>query len=130
MAVHLNFVDRSDIVLQKVASNADAAMKDVAALLVEAVEGKILYGYSDVHGNPPHTEIVDTGRLFDSVDAEVKRVSQNAFSVRVGANTPYAIYVHEGTSKLKGRPFVSDAVMDSQGEIKAILTGTLPNGIK
>ena len=91
MASNVRFVDNSDVILRRVASNSQAAMKAVSEMLVEAVEEKILYGYKDVHGNPPHTEIVDTGRLFDSIEADVSRDSQNAFTVSVGANTPYAV---------------------------------------
>ena len=126
---NVRFVDNTDIILRKVASNAETAMEQVAEMLIEAVQEQMLYGYSDVHGNPPHTEIVDTGRLFDSIDAEAKRASQNAFSVTVGAGTSYARYVHEGTYKLKGRPFVTDAVMGKTGEVQSILAGELPKGI-
>lgn len=125
----VKFVDNSDVILRRVAQNSQAAMKAVSEMLVEAVEEKILYGYKDVHGNPPHTEIVDTGRLFDSIDADVRRESQNAFTVSVGANTPYAIYVHEGTYKLKGRAFITDAVTGKSGEVQSILAGELPKGI-
>lgn len=126
---NVRFVDNTNFILRKVASNAETAMDQVAEMLIEAVQEKILYGYSDVHGNPPHTEIVDTGRLFDSIDAEAKRVSQNAFSVTVGAGTSYAKYVHDGTYKLKGRPFITDAVMDKTDEVQSILSGELPKGI-
>lgn len=125
----VKFVDNSDVILRRVAQNSQAAMKLVSEMLVEAVEEKILYGYKDVHGNPPHTEIVDTGRLFDSIDADVRRESQNAFTVSVGANTPYAVYVHEGTYKLKGRAFITDAVTGKSGEVQSILAGELPKGI-
>lgn len=129
MASNVRFVDNSDVILRRVASNSQAAMKAVSEMLVEAVEEKILYGYKDVHGNPPHTEIVDTGRLFDSIEADVSRDSQNAFTVSVGANTPYAVYVHEGTYKLKGRTFITDAVMGKKNEVQSILAGELPKGI-
>lgn len=129
MASNVRFVDNSDVILRRVASNSQAAMKAVSEMLVEAVEEKILYGYKDVHGNPPHTEIVDTGRLFDSIEADVSRDSQNAFTVSVGANTPYAVYVHEGTYKLKGRAFITDAVMGKKNEVQSILAGELPKGI-
>ena len=129
MASNMRFVDNSDVILRRVASNSQAAMKAVSEMLVEAVEEKILYGYKDVHGNPPHTEIVDTGRLFDSIEADVSRDSQNAFTVSVGANTPYAVYVHEGTYKLKGRAFITDAVMGKKNEVQSILAGELPKGI-
>ena len=129
MASNVRFVDNSDVILRRVASNSQAAMKAVSEMLVEAVEEKILYGYKEVHGNPPHTEIVDTGRLFDSIEADVSRDSQNAFTVSVGANTPYAVYVHEGTYKLKGRAFITDAVMGKKNEVQSILAGELPKGI-
>lgn len=129
MASNVRFVDNSDVILRRVGSNSQAAMKAVSEMLVEAVEEKILYGYKDVHGNPPHTEIVDTGRLFDSIEADVSRDSQNAFTVSVGANTPYAVYVHEGTYKLKGRAFITDAVMGKKNEVQSILAGELPKGI-
>ena len=123
------FVDNSSIILDRIGTNSRKAMDSIAEMLVEAVEEKILYGYKDVHGNPPHTEIVDTGRLFDSIEASVTRESQNAYSVSVGADTPYAVYVHEGTRKLKGRAFITDAVMGKRDEVQAILFQTLPDGI-
>ena len=128
----VRFEDNSDTILRQIRDNSHAAMTQIGDMLVEAVQNKILYGYHDVHGLPnnPHTEIVDTGRLFDSIDARVRVVSQNAVTTTVGANTPYAHYVHDGTSKLKGRPFITDSVQDSQEEIRRILTGTLPNGLR
>lgn len=128
----VRFEDNSDTILRQIRDNSHAAMTQIGDMLVEAVQNKILYGYHDVHGLPhnPHTEIVDTGLLFDSIDASVRVVSQNAVTTTVGANTEYAHYVHDGTSKLKGRPFITDAVQDSQEEIRRILTGTLPNGLR
>lgn len=123
-------VDNSAIVLRKVGTNSLEAMKAAEELLVEAVQNKILYGYHDWHGNPPHTEIVDTGALFDSIQASVKRDSQNAYSVSVGSDRDYAIYVHDGTSKLKGRPFIRDAVYESQKQLKELLGENISNGLK
>lgn len=125
----VRFVDNSDIILRKVASNAADAMDQIGEMLVEAVQEKMLYGYSDLHGSPPHTEIVDTGALFDSITADVGRASQNAFTTSVGTDVHYAQYVHDGTSKLKGRPFITDAVTGKQDEVVSILSGTLPRGI-
>ena len=129
MAGNVRFVDNSDVILRKVASNCQAAMEQVGELLVEAVQNKIMYGYHDVHGNPPHTEIVDTGALFDSIEADASKASQNAFSVSVGTDIPYAGYVHDGTYKLKGRPFITDAVTDSKQDVQRILAGEIPKGI-
>lgn len=122
------FRDNSTIVLNQIGANSKSTMEQAAEMLHEAVQEKILYGYKDVHGNPPHTEIVDTGRLFDSITTQVRRVSQNAYAVDIAANTHYAQYVHEGTYKLKGRPFITDAVMDHQEELKDLLTSGLSTG--
>ena len=126
----VKFIDNSALILNRIGTNSQQAMRDAADMLVEAVQEKIMYGYKDVHGNPPHTEIVDTGKLFDSIEADVKRDSQNAYSVTVGANTKYAQYVHDGTSKLKGRPFVRDGVMGSQKALQNLLSTDLSAGLK
>lgn len=123
------FVDNSAAILRKMASATERAAREAKKALIEAVQEKILYGYSDPHGPDGHTEIVDTGRLFDSIDAEVKRVSQNAVDIRVGAtgSTPYAVFVHNGTRKLKGRPFITDGVEESREKVKQIMTDNYKN---
>lgn len=122
------FQDNSDIVLRKVGTNSRSAMDKAAEIMVESIQEKILYGYHDVHGNPPHTEIVDTGRLFDSIKAQVRRTSQNAYATEAGTDVPYAIYVHDGTRKLKGRPFITDGILAAQPELKKILSEELKQG--
>ena len=123
------FVDNSAAVLRRMITATDSAAAELAEDLVEAVQEKILYGYHDPHGADGHTEIVDTGRLFDSIDAEVKRVSQNTADIRVGATgeTPYAVFVHNGTRKLKGRPFIRDGVQGQKEHIKYVLTKNYKN---
>lgn len=123
------FVDNSAAVLRKMITATDSAAAELADDLVEAVQEKILYGYHDPHGADGHTEIVDTGRLFDSIEAQVKRVSQNTADIRVGATgeTPYAVFVHNGTRKLKGRPFIRDGVQGQKEHIKYVLTKNYKN---
>ena len=123
-----SFQDNSDIVLRKVGTNSRNAMDKAAEIMVESIQEKILYGYHDVHGNPPHTEIVDTGRLFDSIKAQVRRTSQNAYATEAGTDVPYAIYVHDGTRRLKGRPFITDGILAAQPELKEILSDELKQG--
>lgn len=112
------FKSNLDLVLRTLRENNDEAVKKAAEIAVEAVQEKMLYGYKDVHGNPPHTEIVDTGRLFDSITAEVSKVSQNAVNVVVGTDVEYAQYVHDGTYKLKGRPFITDGLMAAKPDLE------------
>lgn len=124
------FKDNSVEVLRRMDGAMSSAADDIKEMLVEAVQEKILYGYHDPHGKDGHTEIVDTGRLFDSIQADVKRDSQNTYTVTVGStgDTPYSIFVHQGTRKLKGRPFIRDAMEESRPKIRKILERNIENG--
>lgn len=60
---------------------------------------------------------VDTGRLRNSITHALSGED----SVVIGTNVEYAIYVHEGTSRMKGRPFLRDAVANSRSRFEAII---------
>lgn len=124
------FKDNSAVVLRKIGTNSQTAMQNAADMLVEAVQEKMLYGYHTPHGRPSHTEIVDTGRLFESIQAAVKRDSQNAFSVDVGTDVEYAQYVHDGTSRVESRPFIRDGVLGKQKKLKELLSTDLSAGFE
>jgi hypothetical protein len=51
----------------------------------------------------------DTGALTNSISQEFLIVDGNP-TVRVGANTYYAIYVHQGTRRMRARPYLLDAL--------------------
>ena len=125
----VRFEDHSTEVLRRVRGNLKNAAVDVGDIARDAVQMKMLYGYNDVHGNPPHTEIVDTGRLFDSIEGQVKAVNANVYQTSVGTDVPYAEYVHEGTSRLKGRPFITDGIMESREEIQTAIREALRRGM-
>lgn len=142
------FKDNSAVILRKIGTNSQTAMQNAADMLVEAVQEKMLYGYHTPHGRPPHTEIVDTGALFESIQAKVKRVAQNAFNVDVGTDLEYGRWVHEGYTqkaglvfqgsdgnwyttkggRIEGRPFIRDGVMGKQKELKELLSTDLSAG--
>ena len=124
------FQDHSDMVFRQLHSNAQASVEQLVEALPEAVQKQILYGYNTPHGPDGHTEIVDTGRLFDSIAAEVQRASQNVYTVNVGTNVPYAKYVHNGTYKLESRPFITDGVLGAQDTIRDIFEDNLPVGFR
>lgn len=125
----VRFEDHSTEVLRRVQGNLKKAAIDVGDIARDAVQEKMLWGYHDVHGNPPHTEIVDTGRLFDSIKGQVKAVNANVYQTSVGTDVPYAEYVHEGTYKLKGRPFITDGIMESREEIQTAIREALRRGM-
>lgn len=125
----VRFEDHSTEVIRRVQGNLKKAAIDVGDIARDAVQEKMLWGYHDVHGNPPHTEIVDTGRLFDSIEGQVKAVNANVYQTSVGTDVPYAEYVHEGTYKLKGRPFITDGIMESREEIQSAIREALRRGM-
>ena len=124
-----NFVfhDHSDIVMRQMNANSDDTMSAVAEKLVESVQKAMLYKYKKMP--------VDTGRLYDSIEAEKKRSSSNTFTVTVGSAVKYAGYVHEGWTtkngrRIPGRPYIRDGVMDAQDDLRSIMQNGLSKGFK
>lgn len=122
MASNFTFKDNTDIILKAIESATEEGADKMAKIGVDSVQYQMLYGYKDPHGKDGHTEIVETGKLFDSIKGEVKRVSQNAYTVTVGTDVKYAIYVHNGTYKLKARRFITDGIMRAQKDMEKAMT--------
>lgn len=134
----VTFKSNLDLVLRTIRANNEDAARNAGEIAVESVQMKMLYGYNEMHGMPPHTEIVDTGKLFDSISADVKKASQNVVSVSVGTDVHYAKYVHEGykqpaglvfkgkdgnwyTTKgrrINGRPFITDGLEAAKTDLE------------
>ena len=68
---------------------------------------------------------VDTGRLKSSLTYEVDEPND---VVIVGSNVEYAPYVHEGTSRMTGRPFISNAVQNYKDDYNEIIAKVLGGG--
>lgn len=130
MAVKWRKVSHIDAVLKQLSTNAEACMPLIGQAAVEGVQEQMLYGYHTPHGPDGHTEIVDTGTLFDSIQFDVQKASQNAYTVNVGTDVDYAQYVHDGTYKLEGRPFITDGIMNSAEKQEEIYNQLLPNGFR
>lgn len=121
------FVDNSDIFIRAMQKGLGVAGEQAREIAVEGVQEMMLYGYHTPHGEDGHTAILDTGALFDSIDGKVARASQNVVTVTVSAGTEYASYVHQGTYKLEGRPFIVDGINLAEPKIKAAIESTLKN---
>ena len=121
------FKDNTELILKSIASATKEGAQKMADCAVESVQYQILYGYKDPHGKDGHTEIVDTGALFDSIKGDVKRQSQNLYTITVGTDRPYAKYVHNGTRKLKARRFITDGINRVHGEMEDILRDEMKN---
>lgn len=118
---NVKFKSEVNIVRSKVTGALESAASELKEKSIEWVQEKMLYGYSDPHGPDGHTEIVDTGATFESVDADTQRNSQDSYTVKAGVQTDYAVYVHNGTRKLKGRPFLRDAMIEHISDIESIM---------
>ena len=127
MASNYVFKDNTELVLNALASATKEGAQKMADCAVESVQYQILYGYKDPHGKDGHTEIVDTGALFDSIKGDVKRQSQNLYTITVGTDRPYAVYVHNGTRYLKARRFITDGINRARGDMEDILREEMKN---
>ena len=127
MANNYVFKDNTELVLNALASATAEGAQKMADTAVESVQHQILYGYKDPHGEDGHTEIVDTGALFDSIKGDVKRQSQNLYTITVGTDRPYAVYVHNGTRYLKARRFITDGINRARGDMEYILRDEMKN---
>ena len=127
MASNYVFKDNTELILNALASATAEGAQKMADTAVESVQYQILYGYKDPHGEDGHTEIVDTGALFDSIKGDVKRQSQNIYTITVGTDRPYAVYVHNGTRYLKARRFITDGINKARGDMEDILRNEMKN---
>lgn len=121
------FKDNTELVLNALASATREGAQKMADCAVDSVQYQILYGYKDPHGKDGHTEIVDTGALFDSIKGDVKRQSQNLYTITVGTDRDYAVYVHNGTRYLKARRFITDGINRARGDMEDILRDEMKN---
>lgn len=127
MASNYVFKDNTELILNALASATAEGAQKMADCAVESVQYQILYGYKDPHGKDGHTEIVDTGALFDSIKGDVKRQSQNLYTITVGTDRKYAVYVHNGTRYLKARRFITDGINKARGDMEDILRAEMKN---
>lgn len=127
MANNYVFKDNTELVLNALASATKEGAQKMADCAVDSVQYQILYGYKDPHGKDGHTEIVDTGALFDSIKGDVKRQSQNLYTITVGTDRKYAVYVHNGTRRLKARRFITDGINRARGDMEDILRDEMKN---
>ena len=127
MANNYVFKDNTELVLNGLHSATKEGAQKMADCAVDSVQYQILYGYKDPHGKDGHTEIVDTGALFDSIKGDVKRQSQNLYTITVGTDRKYAVYVHNGTRYLKARRFITEGINRARGDMEDILRDEMKN---
>lgn len=65
---------------------------------------------------------IDTSNLRDSINHQVEDDEQ---AVYIGTNVEYAIYVHEGTSRMEANRFLKNAVDRNQDQVKKYIEDAL-----
>lgn len=116
MAIQIKFEDNSMEVLAKMAQNAKAALTAMGIEGTGAVKEQMQNGY----GKP----IRDTGNLMGSISYGLSSDS----TVDIGTNVEYAGYVHEGTYKMHGRPYLKDGLMNNKERLQAAAEEYLKQG--
>ena len=96
--------------------NVFAALNAAGAEAVSLIRDNMENGY----GAP----IRKTGALMADVHAGTPKKD----SIEVGNSLYYAPYVHEGTSKMAGRPYNRDAILNGKDAIKEKIAEELKRG--
>ena len=110
-----SIVDNSDLVAQA----TTAAIARTLTIVGDFVAGEA----ADELENDPRR--VDTGRLKNSITFQP---NESEKAVYVGTNVEYAIYVHEGTSRMDPNRFLKNAVERNIDQIKTDVENELKNG--
>ena len=114
----VEFHDNSYTILQQLQQKLQTAATEIGYVAVELVTDQMLIGYE----NP----IWKTGDLVRSIKSDVSTAGGKV-SVTVGSPMEYAPFVHDGTSKMAGRPFLRDALLSGNGKeiLQEVLEETL-----
>lgn len=71
------------------------------------------------------SRIFDTGTLLRSITFEV---DESQKKITIGTNIDYAIFVHNGTRRMRARPFLFDAITENIQVWKEVLAEQLGQG--
>lgn len=103
-----------------VADNTEEIIAKMDAAIARALEAIGIEAEGDAKELCP----VDTGRLRNSITHTIDSGDNTAV---IGTNVEYAEYVHQGTSRQKAQPFLTDAVTRNQAKYAKIAKAALEN---
>ena len=112
----VRFDDYSHEVKARLEQNIKSALLAIGQKGVELTLGQMESGY----GKP----IRKTGDLMRDVQYDMR--GEN--TVAIGNSLEYAPFVHDGTYKMAGRPYLRDAIMGGRGAIQSIAEQYLKQG--
>ena len=102
--VRITFTDHSADVLRMISDNVSRALTAMGTVAVGQIVRTMQRGY--------WRPIWLTGDLQRDVNFETHETEH---AVDVGNSLNYATYVHEGTSRMRGRPYITDALTSASG---------------
>lgn len=116
--LRVDFIDNRAQVLEQLNENASRATLAVGTKAVNLIVNQMQTGYS--------RPIRQTGDLQRDVNYEVV----DDVTVNVGNSLEYAPFVHDGTRKMAGRPYIRDALMsrDNQRKLQRVYEQYLKQG--
>ena len=118
MGVKVTFNDNSGRLLSQMQGNARRALTAMGTKAVGLTVQKMQSGY----GRP----IRQTGNLMRDVAYEVERSGKN--TVDIGNSLEYGPFVHEGTYKMAGRPYLRDALTKGRDALQQAAAAQLKQG--
>ncbi len=116
----VRITNNADKILAQMRQNINGALHAMGIKAVYLMSRKMKHGY----GRPIHK----TGHLQQDVTYEVENGQAN--SVDVGNTLNYATFVHEGTWKMAGRPYIRDAIIDGRAALEKAAADELKKGIE
>lgn len=120
---HADAVAADNANIKVVQDNSKLIAKLIPAAIAKALEEIGILAEGHVIGYMTAEYIVDTGRLRNSITHAVTE----ARDVIVGTNVSYAKYVHNGTSRVNARPFLTAPVHQHRDEYREMLKKALEN---
>lgn len=120
--MRVKMTDNSEAVLRQLEANKKKALAAMGQTCVEIVQNQMQHGY--------RKPIRKTGTLIRDVQMAVENSGPDG--VDVGNTVKYSIYVHEGTSKMKGRPYMKDSLLTTtaSGKIESAAIPPLKEGFE
>ena len=120
---HAQAVAADNAYIQVVQDNSHLVAQLLPRAIAKALEQVGILAEGHVIGYMTNHHIVDTGRLRNSITHAI----QSDKSVIIGTNVPYGRYVHNGTSRVTGRPFLTAPISQHLDEYKEIIKDSLQN---
>lgn len=108
--MNVRFESCADDCLKTLEQAASESLEAAGQEAVATIQQQMLTGYAH--------PIVNTGALLGSI-----RYSVDGSTLHVGTSMPYAFAVHDGTSRMPGRPFLTDGIRSAN--LDEILSGVL-----